>query len=123
LDLLCVADRDNERIQCFSAGINNSKQGKAAPTEQFYTKAEGIGRVFAIREKEHYLIGLTNYGRNEMRIFIMDIMTGKVHTLAKGLENAHSIVINDDGDIFVSQMDPSQVIKFSFPVEAMEIIN
>jgi len=117
LDLLCVADRDNERIQCFSAGLN-----RTSPVGLFYTKAEGIGRVFAIREKEHYLVGLTNYGEQnqEMQVFIMDIMTGKVYTLAKGLDNAHSITINDNGDIFVSQMDPSQIVKFSFPAEAME---
>uniref|UniRef100_A0A915N8M0 peptidylamidoglycolate lyase n=1 Tax=Meloidogyne javanica TaxID=6303 RepID=A0A915N8M0_MELJA len=54
LNLLCVADRENERIQCFSAGLEGAQhQHRRAyvPTGTFFTKAENIGRVFAIREK------------------------------------------------------------------------
>ncbi|VDK43931.1 unnamed protein product [Gongylonema pulchrum] len=49
MNLICVADRENERIQCFSAGL--SDDGRALPTGILITKAESIGRVFAIREK------------------------------------------------------------------------
>ncbi len=49
MNLVCVADRENERIQCFSAGI--AEGIRSIPTGLFITKAENIGRVFAIREK------------------------------------------------------------------------
>lgn len=45
-NLLCVADRENERIQCFSAGLRNDL--RALPTGTFVKKAEGLGRVFAV---------------------------------------------------------------------------
>ncbi|VDK18032.1 unnamed protein product [Anisakis simplex] len=49
MNLICVADRENERIQCFSAGL--VEDNRNIPTGIFITKAENIGRVFAIREK------------------------------------------------------------------------
>lgn len=52
LNLICVADRENERIQCFSAGL--AEGGRAIPPGIFITKAENIGRVYAIREKRWF---------------------------------------------------------------------
>lgn len=49
LNLICVADRENERIQCFSAGIIDEQ--RALPTGMLITKAEGVGQIYAIREK------------------------------------------------------------------------
>lgn len=122
LNLLCVADRENERIQCFSAGLLDSQthhRRAYIPTGKFFTKAEGIGRIFAIRERKHYLFGVTNRGREqaEPQIFIMDINSGRVNTFAEGLDNVHAIAIADNGDVFVSQMEPSQIIKFKLPID------
>jgi peptidylamidoglycolate lyase len=123
LNVLCVADRENERIQCFAAGLND--EGSAAhhprayiPTGTFFTKAEHIGRVYAIREKQHYLVGVTS--RDEKRqvapqVFVMDMNTGRANTFAKGLENAHALALSDHGDIYVAQMNPNQIVKFSVP--------
>ncbi|KAF7632963.1 hypothetical protein Mgra_00007666, partial [Meloidogyne graminicola] len=120
LNLLCVADRENERIQCFSAGLEGAKhQHRRAyvPTGIFFTKAENIGRVFAIREKEHFLVGVTNQNLGSQlepsQVFIMDMNTGKAKSFAKGLVNAHSLAISENGDIYVSQIEPNQIIKFS----------
>lgn len=53
LNLLCVADRENQRIQCFTAGLSpkGAHQRAVSPTGTFVTKAQNIGRVMAIREK------------------------------------------------------------------------
>jgi len=120
LNLLCVADRENERIQCFSAGLEGSTQHHRRayiPTGKYFTKAENIGRIFAIREKEHHLVGVTDRdgsGQLEPQLFVMDMNTGKANTFAKGLENAHAVAISDAGEIFVSQIEPNQVVKFNF---------
>uniref|UniRef100_A0A1I8BXI8 peptidylamidoglycolate lyase n=1 Tax=Meloidogyne hapla TaxID=6305 RepID=A0A1I8BXI8_MELHA len=119
LNLLCVADRENERIQCFSAGLEGAQhQHRRAyvPTGTFFTKAENIGRVFAIREKEHFLVGVTNQdqgGQLESQVFVMDMNTGRANSFAKGLENAHALAISENGDIYVSQIEPNQIVKFS----------
>jgi len=123
LNLLCVADRENERIQCFAAGLTDGRHHHLrafVPTGTFFTKAEHIGRVFAIREKQHYLVGATNRdesGSLEPQVFIMDMNTGRANTFAKGLENAHALALGDNGDIYVAQMNPNQVVRFSVPVQ------
>ena len=85
LNLVCVADRENQRIQCFSAGLGSRGDRRIAPTGMFITKAENIGRVFAIREKRHYLVGITGSDSEglEPQIFVIDMDTGKADTFAK----------------------------------------
>lgn len=51
-DLICVADRENQRVLCYTAGLNGSPPGKVV----FNLNHPQIGRVFAI---DH--IGNTNY--------------------------------------------------------------
>jgi len=115
LNLICVADRENERVQCFSAGISEGHR-PTVPTGVFITKAENIGRVYAIREKRHYLIGVTGSdleGQIEPQLFAMDMDTGKASTFAKGIENAHCITIADDGHVFIGQLGPNQIVKLA----------
>jgi hypothetical protein len=115
MNLVCVADRENERIQCFSAGI--AEGIRSIPTGLFITKAENIGRVFAIREKAHYLIGVTGsdlLGTTEPQAFIMDVNNGKAHTFAKGIGNAHSLAISDTGTVYIGQIGPNQIVQVSF---------
>jgi peptidylamidoglycolate lyase len=112
LDLLCVADRDNERIQCFSAGLGR----RSIPTGIFFTKAEGIGRVFAIREREHYLIGVTDSdstGQIEPQLFVMDMDTGKASTFAKGIDHAHALAVTSNGQVFVARLNPHEIVEIS----------
>lgn len=49
MNLLCVADRENERVQCFSAGL--AEGHRTIPAGIPITSADNIGRVYAIREK------------------------------------------------------------------------
>jgi len=115
LNMLCVADRENERVQCFSAGISEGHR-QTIPAGMFVTKAENIGRVYAIRENKHYLIGATGAdfdGQIEPQVFVMDIQTGKASTFAKGIENAHSLAVGDDGQVFIGQIGPNQIVKLT----------
>uniref|UniRef100_F1L7K5 peptidylamidoglycolate lyase n=1 Tax=Ascaris suum TaxID=6253 RepID=F1L7K5_ASCSU len=113
LNLICVADRENERIQCFSAGL--AEGGRAIPPGIFITKAENIGRVYAIREKRHYLVGVTGSDGDgiEPQVFVMDMNTGKANTFVKGIENAHALEVSDDGTVYIAQIGPNQIVQLS----------
>jgi peptidylamidoglycolate lyase len=84
LNLLCVADRENERVQCFSAGL---KEGhRSIPAGIPITSAYNIGRVFAIRERKHFLVGVTGVDGEESlepQLFVMDMDNGKAQTFLK----------------------------------------
>ncbi|KAK6730850.1 hypothetical protein RB195_007363 [Necator americanus] len=119
MNLICVADRENERVQCFSAGL--AEGHRTIPAGIPITSAEQIGRVFAIREKKHYLVGVT--GRDEEdqippQLFVMDMASGKANTFIKGIENPHSLAISDEGTVFISQMHPNQIIQIFLPDQA-----
>ncbi|KAK6105108.1 NHL repeat family protein [Brugia pahangi] len=111
LNLICVADRENERIQCFSAGITDDR--RALPVGMLITKAEGVGRIYAIREKKHYLVGVTESDGEgiESQLFVMDMNNGKTKTFVRGIENAHSLAISDDGIVYVGQTGPKQIVQ------------
>ncbi|KHN79475.1 putative peptidyl-alpha-hydroxyglycine alpha-amidating lyase F21F3.1 [Toxocara canis] len=113
MNLICVADRENERIQCFSAGL--AEGGRAIPPGIFITKAENIGRVYAIREKRHYLVGVTGSDGDgiEPQLFVMDMNTGKANTFIKGIENAHALEVSDDGMVYIAQIGPNQIVQLS----------
>ncbi|GMT30443.1 hypothetical protein PFISCL1PPCAC_21740 [Pristionchus fissidentatus] len=111
LNLLCVADRENERVQCYSSGL--AEGHRSIPAGIPITSAENIGRVYAIREKNHYLVGVTGAdvdGTLEPQLFTMDMDTGKANTFLKGIENAHALAISDDGKVYVGQMNPNQIV-------------
>uniref|UniRef100_A0A7E4ZT84 peptidylamidoglycolate lyase n=1 Tax=Panagrellus redivivus TaxID=6233 RepID=A0A7E4ZT84_PANRE len=111
LNLLCVADRENERIQCFAAGLAAGHR-QQAPTGMFVTKAENIGRVYAIRERRHYLVGVTGADAEglEPQMFMMDMDTGKAETFAKGLDG-HALAIDDTGMVYVARMHPNEIVQ------------
>ena len=86
LDLICVADRENRRIQCFAAGL---KGRRGLPTGAFITKAEDVGKISGIREKNHHIIGVVAEDSDELEseMFAININSGKVTTFAKvGIE-------------------------------------
>ncbi|EGT43479.1 hypothetical protein CAEBREN_13531 [Caenorhabditis brenneri] len=113
MNIICVADRENQRVQCFSAGL--SEGDRTLPTGIPITSATDIGRVFAIREREHYLIGVTGKSDDvEAQMFSIDMQTGKTETFAKGLvRNTHALAIAADGVMFVSQLEPSRILEVS----------
>jgi hypothetical protein len=67
-------------------GAQHHHRRAYVPTGTFFTKAENIGRVYAIREKEHFLVGVTNRDRSgqlEPQVFVMDMNTGRANSFAK----------------------------------------
>uniref|UniRef100_A0A8R1HR21 peptidylamidoglycolate lyase n=1 Tax=Caenorhabditis japonica TaxID=281687 RepID=A0A8R1HR21_CAEJA len=110
MDVICVADRENQRVQCFSTGL--SEGDRHVPTGIPITSANDIGRVFAIREREHYLIGATGDSEDvQAQMFSIDMQTGRTETFAKGLGESHALAIASDGVMYVSQLEPSRLLQ------------
>lgn len=82
---IVFSDRENKRVQCFAAGLTEGQHFHPrafVPTGTFFTKAENVGRVYAIREKrthiyvlilifsflEHYLVGVTDGDRESGQV-------------------------------------------------------
>lgn len=121
MNMLCVADRENERIQCFTAGLENRQHPRnVAPTGTFVTKAEGLGRVYAVRYEGHNLFGIVqNEDENgvpdptQPSVFVMDLHSGRAFTLGQGLVNVHALAVSHADDIYVAQLNPSQIVRIS----------
>ncbi|KAE9551417.1 hypothetical protein FO519_005372 [Halicephalobus sp. NKZ332] len=110
LNLLCVGEKEKGRIQCFSAGLD---ERRGIPPGTLITKADDLGRISGIREKEHYLIGITGADSGlESQMFGIDINSGKATTFAKGLDG-HSLAIDDNGDVYVAKMNPNEVLHLN----------
>lgn len=52
---------------------------------------------------------------DDYEVFIMDMNTGRANTFVRGIPNAHALALSEDGEIFVAQLNPTQVLKFSVP--------
>jgi len=110
-NLLCVADRENERIQCFSAGLRHDP--RALPTGTFIKKADGLGRVYAVDNMNHYLVGVTNSGltNSKRQLFVVDLESGESRVSEPGLENPHDLAAAEDGTIYVAEIGPNRIVR------------
>uniref|UniRef100_A0AC35UB05 Peptidylamidoglycolate lyase n=1 Tax=Rhabditophanes sp. KR3021 TaxID=114890 RepID=A0AC35UB05_9BILA len=103
MDILCVADRDNQRIQCFSAGINDGHRA-AVPTGLFLNKAEKIGNVVGVREAKNYLVGLTSgdHGHGlKSGVFVFDLTANKAKTYLRDIQHSHALAVSEMGTVYV----------------------
>jgi sugar lactone lactonase YvrE len=121
MNMLCVADRENERIQCFTAGCHSHQHPRSvAPVGTFVTKAEGLGRVYGVRHSGNNLYGIVqhedeqgNQDPTQPSVFMMDFQTGHVTTLGQGLVNVHALATTPSSDLYVAQLNPSQIVRIS----------
>ncbi|XP_064111152.1 peptidyl-glycine alpha-amidating monooxygenase B-like isoform X2 [Macrobrachium nipponense] len=112
---LCVADRENGRVQCFTI-----EQGKFARQFKFdgwgsrlfsvsYTPAYG-GKLFAVN-------GPQMFTTQKVLVFEVDFTSGELQGAFspnnQGLSNPHDIVVSSDGaDVFVAEIGPNNLWKF-----------
>ncbi|XP_068214984.1 peptidyl-glycine alpha-amidating monooxygenase B-like isoform X3 [Palaemon carinicauda] len=112
---LCVADRENGRVQCFTI-----EQGKFARQFKFdgwgsrlfsvsYTPAFG-GKLFAVN-------GPQLFTTQKVLVFEVDFTSGELQGAFspknQGLSNPHDIVVSPDGaDVYVAEIGPNNVWKF-----------
>ncbi|KAF8778946.1 peptidyl-alpha-hydroxyglycine alpha-amidating lyase 2-like [Argiope bruennichi] len=120
---VCVADRENGRVLCYSTGMDESESGKLLAT----IENQGLGRVFAIdtRGKQLFLVNGPDLWQNSQSVssdhgLVLDIESGLPMTLwgpDKGFRLPHDLAVSPDGKyVYVSEIDLSaqkRVYKFN----------
>lgn len=112
---LCVADRENGRVQCFTTTL-----GKFARQFKFdawgnrlfsvgYTPASG-GKIFAVN-------GPSMLGTQNLMVYEVDYTSGELlgafSPKNEGLSNPHDVVVSRDGrEVYVAEIGPNNVWKF-----------
>ncbi|XP_059729313.1 peptidyl-glycine alpha-amidating monooxygenase isoform X8 [Haemorhous mexicanus] len=120
LSQLCVADRENGRIQCFrleTGEFTREIKHKAFGRELFAVSYVPGGLLFAVN-------GMPYPGEAEsVQGFVMNFSTGEIIDtfipLRKSFEMPHDIVASEDRTVFVGDVHAKAVWKFA-PVEKME---
>ncbi|XP_059729310.1 peptidyl-glycine alpha-amidating monooxygenase isoform X5 [Haemorhous mexicanus] len=117
LSQLCVADRENGRIQCFrleTGEFTREIKHKAFGRELFAVSYVPGGLLFAVN-------GMPYPGEAEsVQGFVMNFSTGEIIDtfipLRKSFEMPHDIVASEDRTVFVGDVHAKAVWKFA-PVE------
>lgn len=113
-DMLCVADRENRRIQCFSAGLN---PGMQAGKFIYQISTNPLGRVYAITYGGDGLLFGVAIG-NEATGFTVDLDSGDIvdtWSPEQGFDNPHDVSVAPDGSsLYVSEIQPNRITKFNF---------
>lgn len=122
LDLLCVADRENMRILCYNAGLEDpSRLGE--PEREYID--EILGRIYAIEysPKDGLLYGVTGpTGFLTPQGFTIDLVEDERYSVDiiatwspddKGFDQPHDLTVSPDGEaVFVGEISPNVVWKF-----------
>ncbi|XP_026474326.1 peptidyl-alpha-hydroxyglycine alpha-amidating lyase 1-like [Ctenocephalides felis] len=115
-DMLCVADRENGRVQCFNA-INGSY------IEKFQHPIIGQ-RIFSVAYSsvnggQLYVVNGPNWMPyyNSVRGFVINMTSGKIVSQfragSKDFQNPHDIAVSSDGkQAYVVEIDPYVIHKF-----------
>ncbi|XP_063699844.1 peptidyl-alpha-hydroxyglycine alpha-amidating lyase 1 isoform X2 [Culicoides brevitarsis] len=113
--LLCVADRENGRVQCFNANTQTF-------VTQFHNPIIGA-RIFSVAYAKNklFVVNGPEYTNNDVSGYVIDVDTAKVTSKfdiddAKGgLANPHDLSVTPDAmEIFVAELDPQRLVKFVY---------
>ncbi|XP_005182185.1 peptidyl-alpha-hydroxyglycine alpha-amidating lyase 1 [Musca domestica] len=120
-ELVCTADRENGRIQCFfwSNGTFHSQYHSQLIGDRLfsmdYTPAQG--GQFVVVNGPTAEIGVKTEQYNEVRGYIMDFKTtkviGKFGPNDLTFSNPHDVAVTMDGnEIYVAELNPTKIHKF-----------
>jgi len=115
-NLLCVADRENGRVQCFETvnGTFHSQYHSPVIGDRLlsvaYSPMQG-GQLFVVngptlsQKPEHKM---------EARGFVIDIKSKQlIGKLDQQFSNPHDIIVSPDGmEVYVAELNPTKVYKF-----------
>ncbi|XP_013780668.1 peptidyl-alpha-hydroxyglycine alpha-amidating lyase 2-like [Limulus polyphemus] len=118
LDILCVADRENERILCYSAGLQGSSPGLLV--KNFH---KNLGRVFAVAARDDHLYmvqGPGIIGKHPVHGLTLSLSTKKIlnsWSPVEGFVNPHDLALSPDGTslyvVEIGENAAKKVYKFS----------
>jgi len=105
---VCVADRENQRIQCFN------------PTHGNVTKVSGnFGRVFAVAAYGPRIFGISQPGLTggQSALFVVDAALNPVEMVddsAVPLANPHDLALDKSGQLaYVAEIGPNRLLRFA----------
>lgn len=113
-NLLCVADRENYRVQCFDLNGNNLLQIPLTEYGPIYSVA-----FAANNESVLYAVNGYNYKSDEQfdkKIILLSTKTGKVLgsiNLGHDATTPHDLELSDDAsEIYISTVSPPKIFKY-----------
>lgn len=107
-DVLCVANREGQRIDCMRAGIERPLYANKDETGQKVTTYNGVGRVYAIEGKGTALLSMS--GSPNIRGLTIDTAAEQAAIIDEwakndGIKDPHDIAISLTGDaIYVAEI-------------------
>jgi DNA-binding beta-propeller fold protein YncE len=113
-NLLCVADRENYRVQCFDLNGNNLLQVSSADFGPIYSVAFAANNASVLYAINGYSSRMET--QFDKKIFLISTKTGKVLgsiNLAEDAVTPHALALTDDAsEIYVANLNPSMVFKY-----------
>lgn len=121
LGLICVADRENGRVQCFytNNGTFHSQYHSQIIGDRIfsvdYAPISG-GQLYVVNARMPE-IGYKSDTYNEVRGFVINMkskqVTSKFGPNDLQFSNPHDIAVSEDGnEVFVAELDPNRIHKF-----------
>ena len=114
-NLLCVADRENYRIQCFDLNGNYLLQISSAEFGPIY------GVAFAANNAS-VLYAINGYNSRldlqyDKKVFLLSVKTGNVLgtiNLNQDAQTPHDLVLSDDAsEIYIGNLNPPTLFKYA----------
>ena len=113
-NLLCVADRENYRIQCFDLNGNNIIQISSNDFGPIYSVAFSSNNASTLYAINGYNSRSTN--QYDKKVFFIDVKTGNVVgtiNLNQDALTPHDLAVSyDASEIYVADLNPSVVFKY-----------
>jgi hypothetical protein len=116
-NLLCVADRENYRVQCFDLNgnfIHESNMAEQGPVYGVAFAARNASILYAVNG----LNSRTKTQQYDKKIFLLSVRTGNLIgaiDLVRGVKTPHDIAVSDDAaEIYIANLNPPQVFKYVY---------
>jgi 6-phosphogluconolactonase (cycloisomerase 2 family) len=116
-NLLCVADRENYRVQCFDLNgnfIHESSSPDFGPVYGVSFAANNASILYAIN-------GLNSRDKTQQydkKVFLLSVRTGNTigsFNLAYDAKSPHDISVSDDAsEIYIANLNPPMVFKYVY---------
>ncbi|XP_055379907.1 peptidyl-alpha-hydroxyglycine alpha-amidating lyase 1 [Condylostylus longicornis] len=116
LGLICVADRENGRVQCFNT--NNCSIHSQYHSEIIGDRLFSVAYAPVAGGQLYVVNGPNGISGSQVNGFIIDMKTTNVieKFVPQNIDfrNPHDIAVTADGsDIYIAELDPKRVLKFS----------
>lgn len=113
-NLLCVADRENYRVQCFDLNGNNLLQVNLQEYGPIYSVAFAANNASVLYVVNGY--NSVNRQQYDKKILLVSTKSGKILgsiNLAEDAVKPHDLKLSDDAsEIYVANLDPIKLFKY-----------